>query len=158
MIVVALLAVAVTSELRMSRIPREDPLGRQLLYLPSPEMLKLLSLGNPGLAADVLYLWSIQYYSKFRPHERFLYLETVYNLITDLDPLGRDVVGPDERDEGDLPAGRTRTIGQESERPVQPFGGGPDLTEIAVVRSEGEPDAMVAVVGRRVGILRRAGE
>jgi hypothetical protein len=86
MIIVALLAVAVTSELRMSRIPREDPLGRQLLYLPSPEMLKLLSLGNPGLAADILYLWSIQYYSLFQPHERFLYLETIYNLITDLDP------------------------------------------------------------------------
>ncbi|MFV2074197.1 MAG: hypothetical protein ACC742_16335 [Thermoanaerobaculales bacterium] len=71
----------------MSRIPREDPLGRELLYLPSPEMLKLVSLGNPGLVADILYLWSIQYYSQFRPEERFLYLETIYDLITDLDPL-----------------------------------------------------------------------
>ena len=50
-------------------------------------MLKIMSLGNPGLVADVLYLWSIQYYSFYQPHERFLYLETVYNLITDLDPL-----------------------------------------------------------------------
>jgi hypothetical protein len=72
---------------RLGRTPEEDPLGRELLYLPSPEMLKLMSLGNPGLAADVLYLWSIQYYSLFKPHERFLYLETIYNLITDLDPL-----------------------------------------------------------------------
>ncbi len=53
-------------------------------------MLKIFSLGNPGLAADVLYLWSIQYYSLFQPHERFLYLETIYNLITDLDPLFLD--------------------------------------------------------------------
>lgn len=86
-IIAALLAVAVTSEVRMADISREDPLGRKLLYLPSPEMLKLMSLGNPGLAADILYLWAIQYYSLFQPHERFLYLETVVNLITDLDPL-----------------------------------------------------------------------
>jgi hypothetical protein len=85
-IVGVLLAVAVASEYRLGRIPREDPLGRDLLYLPTPEMLKIMSVGNPGLMADILYMWSIQYYSLFRPHERFLYLETVYNLITDLDP------------------------------------------------------------------------
>jgi hypothetical protein len=84
---VALLGVAVTAEVQLTRIPRADPLGRKLLYLPSPEMLKIMSLGNPNLAADVLYLWSIQYYSFFEPHERFLYLETIYDLITDLDPL-----------------------------------------------------------------------
>ena len=85
--IAALLAVAIASEMQLAKIPREDPLGRKLLYLPSPEMLRLMSLGNPGLVADVLYLWSIQYYSLFEPHERFLYLETVSNLITDLDPL-----------------------------------------------------------------------
>ena len=86
-VIAALLGIAVGSEVELGRIPREDPLGRELLYLPSPEMLKIMSLGNPGLVADILYLWSIQYYSMFRPHERFLYLETIYNLITDLDPL-----------------------------------------------------------------------
>jgi hypothetical protein len=86
-VIAALLAVAVTAEVRLGKIPRQDPLGRELLYLPSPEMLKIISLGHPDLAADVLYLWSIQYYSLFQPHERFLYLETIYNLITDLDPL-----------------------------------------------------------------------
>ena len=85
--VAILLCVAATCEISLRQIPREDPLGRDLLYLPSPEMLKIVSLGNTGLAADVLYLWSIQYYSLFEPHERFLYLETIYNLITDLDPL-----------------------------------------------------------------------
>lgn len=89
-VVGSLLAIAVVAEVGMGRIPEQDPLGRELLYLPSPEMLKMMSLGNPGLAADVLYLWSIQYYSLFKPHERFLYLETIYNLITDLDPLYYD--------------------------------------------------------------------
>jgi hypothetical protein len=86
-IIAVLLGLVVLSEFRLGEISREDPLGRELLYLPSPEMLKIMSLGNPGLVADVLYLWSIQYYSFYQPHERFLYLETVYNLITDLDPL-----------------------------------------------------------------------
>jgi len=86
-IIGALIALAVGAEVKLGRIPREDPLGRELLYLPSPEMLKIMSLGNPGLAADILYLWSIQYYSGFKPNERFLYLEAIYNLITDLDPL-----------------------------------------------------------------------
>jgi len=89
-VIVVLLGLVVVSEFRLSEITREDPLGRKLLYLPSPEMLKIVSLGNPGLVADVLYLWSIQYYSFYQPHERFLYLETVYNLITDLDPLYAD--------------------------------------------------------------------
>ena len=84
--IAVLIAVAIVAELSLERVPRQNPLGRDLLYLPSPEMLKVMSLGNPGLAADVLYLWSIQYYSLFQPEERFLYLETVYNLITDLDP------------------------------------------------------------------------
>lgn len=86
-VVVALLAGSVLCAVKLEQIPRTDPLGRSLLYLPSPEILKLISFGNPELVADTLYIWSIQYYSGFRPHERFLYLETVYNLITDLDPL-----------------------------------------------------------------------
>jgi tetratricopeptide (TPR) repeat protein len=85
-----LFGATVVCEKALATRPREDPLGRQLLYLPSPEMLRLASLGNPGLVADLVYLWSIQYYSQFQPHERFMYLETVYNLITDLDPLYHD--------------------------------------------------------------------
>ena len=85
-----LLAGAVTTERALQKTPRPDPLGRRLLYLPTAEALHLMSLGNAGLVADLLYLWSIQYYSQFQPHERFLYLETVYNLITDLDRLYAD--------------------------------------------------------------------
>ncbi len=88
--VVVLLAGTVVAERALQRVERQDPLGRELLYLPSPEMLRLASLGNPGLVADFFYLWSIQYYSKYQPHERFLYLDTVYDLITDLDPLYYD--------------------------------------------------------------------
>lgn len=85
-----LLVGSIVAERALQAIEREDPLGRKLLYLPSAEMLKLGSLGNPGLVADLFYLWSIQYYAQYKPHERFLYLDTVYDLITDLDPLYHD--------------------------------------------------------------------
>ena len=88
--IVVLLAGTVVAERALQRVDRADPLGRDLLYLPSAEMLELGSLGNEGLLADLFYLWSIQYYSKYQPHEQFLYLETVYELITDLDPLYHD--------------------------------------------------------------------
>jgi hypothetical protein len=85
-VVLALGAVAVVSGQRLHAIPRADSLGKQLLYLPTPEILKLVSLGNQGLMADLLYIWSIQYYSQFALDEKFLYLETVFDLVTDLDP------------------------------------------------------------------------
>lgn len=90
LMIAVLLAGSIAAERALQSIERSDPLGRKLLYLPSAEMLDLVSLGNEGLLADLFYLWSIQYYSKYQPHERFLYLETVYDLITDLDPLYHD--------------------------------------------------------------------
>jgi hypothetical protein len=86
-VVVVLLATVVVCGYTLQSIPEPDPLGRRLLYLPTPEILRMASLGNEGLMADLLYIWSIQYYSQFDLREKFLYLETVFNLITDLDPL-----------------------------------------------------------------------
>jgi hypothetical protein len=84
--VLALGSIAVASGQRLQAIPSSDALGKQLLYLPTPEILKLASLGNQGLMADLLYVWAIQYYSQFALDEKFLYLETVFDLVTDLDP------------------------------------------------------------------------
>jgi hypothetical protein len=85
-VVAVLLAAVVVLAHALQSIPEPDPLGKRLLYLPTPEILGLASLGNQGLMADLLYIWSIQYYSQFDFHEKFLYLETVFDLITDLDP------------------------------------------------------------------------
>lgn len=84
--VLALGGLAVVCGQRLHAIPKADALGKQLLYLPTPEILRLVSLGNQGLMADLLFLWSIQYYSQFKLDEKFLYLETVFDLVTDLDP------------------------------------------------------------------------
>lgn len=88
--VVVLLAATVGAERALQKVEREDPLGREVLFLPSATMLRFASLGNAGLVADAVYLWSIQYYSQYHPRERYLYLEPVFDLVTDLDPLYHD--------------------------------------------------------------------
>ena len=85
-VLAALLGGAIATEHRLRALPRTDPLGKQLLYLPTAQMLGLLALGNNGLMADAVYVWAIQYYSQFDRSERFLYLERVFDVITDLDP------------------------------------------------------------------------
>jgi len=89
-IIAVLLACAAGVEYAQGRIPREDPLGLRLLYLPTAEYLEMLSLGNKGFLADYLYIWAIQYYAQFKANDRFLYLDKMFNLITDIDPLYRD--------------------------------------------------------------------
>ena len=64
-----------------------DGAGAQVLYLPSGEYLTVVSLGYPGLLADLIYLWSIQYYGNYDKADRFGYIEHVYNgVIAELDP------------------------------------------------------------------------
>jgi len=61
--------------------------GSPLLYLPSGKYLKAMSLGFDGLLADLIYLWSIQYYGNYAIEDRYLYLERIYGqVITELDP------------------------------------------------------------------------
>ncbi len=86
-VLMVLAVVTVVSERHLQTVDRQDPLGRRLLYLPTPEFLRLASLGNPQLLADILYMWAIQYYSMYDPQEQFLYVDTMFDLITDLDPL-----------------------------------------------------------------------
>lgn len=89
-VIVVLLGTAVLCEVMLHSAPEADPLGKRVLYLPSEKMLRMASLGNDGLVADLLYMWAIQYYSQFDFREKFLYLDTVFNLITDLDPRYKD--------------------------------------------------------------------
>jgi tetratricopeptide (TPR) repeat protein len=58
-----------------------------LLYLPSGRYLRVAALGFDDLLADVLYLWSIQYYSNYAIADRYTYLEHIYkDVVTELDP------------------------------------------------------------------------
>ncbi len=54
--------------------------------LPSGKSLKVLSFGYTNLAADLLFIWSIQFYSTYYLTNRFDFLERVYDTITDISP------------------------------------------------------------------------
>src|SRR3989442_8437323 len=83
---VAGLLLAVLVQTQIEAIRRSSG-AHPLLYLPSGKFLKVMALGFDGLLADVLYLWSIQYYGNYDIKERFDYLERIYEqVITELDP------------------------------------------------------------------------
>lgn len=61
-----------------------------LLFLPNGRYLAAASLGFRTVLADVIYLWSIQYYGHHRTVEGRTYLRHIYDTITDLDPAFTD--------------------------------------------------------------------
>jgi len=83
----ALLAAAGIASSGVAATRRTDERISPLLYLPSGRYLKAASLGFDPLLADVLYIWSIQYYSNYRIKDRYQYIEHIYrDVITELDP------------------------------------------------------------------------
>ncbi len=54
--------------------------------LPSGKTLRVLSFGYRNLAADLLFIWSIQFYSAYNIRNRFDFIERVYDTITDITP------------------------------------------------------------------------
>jgi tetratricopeptide (TPR) repeat protein len=82
---VALAAVSRDRLVAFEAAPRAG--GEELLYLPNGRHLKAMSLGHASLAADLVYLWAIQYYSDYDRKDRFRFVEHVFgNVIPDLDP------------------------------------------------------------------------
>jgi tetratricopeptide (TPR) repeat protein len=78
---------AATAALRVDRLREGSAPGYHLLYLPSGRSLKALTLGYEGLAADLIYIWSIQYYSNYQIQDRYDYLDQIYRrVIAELDP------------------------------------------------------------------------
>ncbi len=80
-------AVTVVSGRGLERLSAERPTEASLLYLPNGQHLKLASLGQAPVLADLIYLWAIQYYSVYEREDRFRYVEHVFgNVIAELDP------------------------------------------------------------------------
>lgn len=57
-----------------------------LLFLPSGKYLKQTTLGYDNVLADIIYIWSIQYYTDFTRETRYSFLLHTFDVITDLDP------------------------------------------------------------------------
>lgn len=54
--------------------------------LPSGKTLRILSFGFQNLVADMLFIWSIQFYSTYYLTNSYNYIEHVFNTITDINP------------------------------------------------------------------------
>lgn len=54
--------------------------------LPSGKTLKVLCFGFRNLTADLLFIWSIQFYSNYNLTNSYEYLEHIYNTIAELNP------------------------------------------------------------------------
>jgi tetratricopeptide (TPR) repeat protein len=93
LLVVSLLAAAagiMALKAATDRITRAKVPGSAIIYLPSGKYLKYATFGYSSLAADLIYLWSIQYYSNYEIADRFQYLERIFSIISELDPRYTD--------------------------------------------------------------------
>lgn len=70
----------------VDRIRNAWPVQYPLLLLPNGRYLSAASLGYEVLLADLIYLWSIQYYGYRRTPEGRRYVWQIYTTIADLDP------------------------------------------------------------------------
>ena len=80
------ISLSILFQLNLEKARSEALTRPPFLYVPSGRYIKVLSLGYQNVAADILYMWSIQRYSHYEKEHRFRYLEHVYDMVTDLDP------------------------------------------------------------------------
>jgi len=93
LLVVFLLATAaafMALKIRTDKIARKKLPGSSIIYIPSGKFLKYATFGYRALAADVIYLWAIQYYSTPTIDDRFDHLDHIFAIINELDPRYQD--------------------------------------------------------------------
>jgi tetratricopeptide (TPR) repeat protein len=87
LLVIACAITAGLSGVALERISAERSSVDSLLYLPNGKHLRLMSLGQAQLLADLIYIWAIQYYSNYERADRYRYVEHVFGeVIAELDP------------------------------------------------------------------------
>ena len=83
----ASLGMFLGAQIRIDSLFADRGAGYRLLYLPSGKYLKIASLGFSQLWADVIYLWSIQFYSEPMNGEGRDYLQHIFgDVLAGLDP------------------------------------------------------------------------
>ena len=92
-------------KLETDKILRAKIPGSSIIYVPSGKFLKYATFGYSALAADMIYLWAIQYYSTYEIADRFTYLDHIFAIIAELDPrytdpyeIGSMIAGQEARD------------------------------------------------------------
>ncbi len=86
-VVVVCAVVTTWSGIHLERTVGNEHRSKSLLLLPNGKHLKVASLGQASLLADLMYLWAIQYYSEYEREDRFQYVQHIFgNVIAELDP------------------------------------------------------------------------
>ncbi len=67
-------------------IQRRKLPGSSIIYVPSGKFLRFATFGYSALAADLVYLWAIQYYSTPTIDDRFEHLAHIFSITSELDP------------------------------------------------------------------------
>lgn len=83
----ALLTASILLVQQVDKVRADEPL-QEVLYIPSPKVVKRLSLGYSGLLADIYWTRVVQYFgSKHRAKaKQYLILEPLLDMTTTLDP------------------------------------------------------------------------
>jgi tetratricopeptide (TPR) repeat protein len=83
---VALLCSAYATHQSLSALDATYPTEFRSYYIPSSGYMKVASLGQESFWADLIFIWSIQYFDMYAENVRDSYLYHTYDVITDLDP------------------------------------------------------------------------
>jgi tetratricopeptide (TPR) repeat protein len=67
-------------------LPRKRVPGSSIIYIPSGAYLKPATFGFSSLAADLIFLWAIQYYGNPEIPDKFAYFTHIFSIIAELDP------------------------------------------------------------------------
>ena len=83
----ALLAASAVLVRQVDRVRDDEPL-QEVLYIPSPTVVKRMSLGYSGLLADIYWTRVVQYFgTKHRAQaKQYLILKPLLEMTTGLDP------------------------------------------------------------------------
>jgi tetratricopeptide (TPR) repeat protein len=85
-VILASCAAFMALKVRTDAIVRKKLPGSSIIYIPSGKFLQYATFGYRALAADLIYLWAIQYYSTPTIDDRFNYLDHIFAIISELDP------------------------------------------------------------------------
>lgn len=85
LILVLSLASFMGLKIKIDKISRKKIPGASVIYLPSGKYLKFATFGYSALLSDLIYIWSIQYYSDYSIADRFKSLDHIFSVIAELD-------------------------------------------------------------------------
>jgi len=80
------LLAAAGLKLRLDAIPRRTMPGSSVIFLPSGKFLRATTFGYSGFLADLLFVWTIQYYGNPQIPDKFQRFENIFSAIAELDP------------------------------------------------------------------------